>query len=31
MASNPHSLQGIRSFAEFMLREIERAYPGKLA
>jgi hypothetical protein len=28
--SNPHNLQGIRSFAEFLTREIERAYPGKL-
>ena len=28
MASNPHGLQGIRSFAEFLIREIERAYPG---
>jgi hypothetical protein len=29
-ASNPHNLQGLRSFAEFLIREIERAYPGKL-
>lgn len=28
--SNPHNLQGIPSFAEFLIREIERAYPGKL-
>lgn len=28
--SNPHNLQGIRSFAEFLIREIERAYPNKL-
>jgi hypothetical protein len=27
-ASNPHRLQGIRSFAEFLVREIEHAYPG---
>lgn len=27
---NPHHLQGIRSFAEFLIREIERAYPGSL-
>lgn len=26
--TNPHNLQGIRSFAEFLIREIERAYPG---
>jgi hypothetical protein len=30
LASNPHSLQGLRSFAEFLIGEIERAYPGKL-
>jgi hypothetical protein len=30
-ASNPHNLQGIRSFAEFLIGEIERAYPGHLA
>ena len=30
-ASNPHNLQGIRSFAEFLIQEIERAYPGHLA
>lgn len=29
-ASNPHRLQGIRSFAEFLISEIERAYPGRL-
>jgi len=29
-SSNPHNLQGIRSFAEFIVREIERAYPGHL-
>lgn len=29
--SNPHSLQGIQSFAEFLISEIERAYPGSLA
>lgn len=29
-SSNPHSLQGIRSFAEFLICEIERAYPGCL-
>lgn len=28
--SNPHNLQGVRSFAEFLLREIERFYPGSL-
>ncbi|MEI6338582.1 MAG: hypothetical protein WCQ57_08385 [Verrucomicrobiota bacterium] len=26
--SNPHILQGIRSFAEFLIREIEIVYPG---
>lgn len=30
MASNPHNLQGIRSFAAFLIHEIESAYPGKL-
>jgi len=30
-ASNPHNLQGIRSFAEFLIGEIDRAYPGSLA
>ena len=29
--SNPHSLQGIYSFAEFLIREIEKAYPGALS
>lgn len=29
-SSNPHGFQGIRSFAEFLIREIERAYPGSL-
>lgn len=29
--SNPHNLQGIRSFAEFLIREIEHAYPGSLS
>ncbi len=29
-ASNPHNLQGIRSFAAFLIDEIERAYPGAL-
>ncbi len=28
--SNPHNLHGIRSFAEFLICEIERDYPGKL-
>lgn len=28
--SNPHNLQGVRSFAEFLIGEIERAYPGRL-
>ena len=28
--SNPHNLQGILSFAEFVIAEIERTYPGKL-
>ena len=28
--SNPHNLQGIRSFAAFLIREIEQAYPGHL-
>ncbi len=28
--SNPHDLKGIRSFAEFLVREIERTYPGSL-
>jgi hypothetical protein len=30
-SSNPRNLQGIRSFAEFLIGEIERAYPGHLA
>lgn len=29
--SNPHNLKGIRSFAAFLIDQIERAYPGKLA
>ena len=29
-ASNPQNLQGIRSFADFLITEIERAYPGSL-
>lgn len=28
--SNPHNLQAIRSFAEFLIREIEHAYPNAL-
>lgn len=28
--SNPHDLQGIRSFAEFLIDQIERAYPNLL-
>ena len=28
--SNPQNLQGTRSFAEFLIREIEKAYPGRL-
>lgn len=28
--SNPHNLQGIRSFAQFLIEEIEQAYPGQL-
>jgi len=27
---NPHNLQGIRSFAAFLIEQIERAYPGLL-
>jgi hypothetical protein len=27
---NPHNLKGIRSFAEFLIGEIERVYPGSL-
>lgn len=30
MNSNPQNLQGIRSFAAFLVGEIERAYPGSL-
>ena len=30
-SSNPHNLQNIRSFAAFLIDQIERAYPGKLA
>jgi hypothetical protein len=29
--SNPHNLTGVRSFAEFLISEIERAYPESLA
>jgi len=29
-SSNPHNLQGIRSFAEFLIAEIEKAYPRDL-
>lgn len=29
-STNPHNLQGIRSFADFLIAEIERAYPGSL-
>ncbi len=28
--SNPHNLQGLGCFADFLIGEIERAYPGKL-
>lgn len=28
--SNPHQLQGIRSFAEFLIQQLEQAYPGHL-
>lgn len=28
--SNPHNLQGLGRFADFLVREIEKAYPGKL-
>lgn len=28
--SNPHNLQGIRSFAQFLISEIDSAYPGHL-
>lgn len=30
-SSNPHNLQGIRSFARFLIEQIELAYPGKLS
>lgn len=30
-SSNPHNLQGIRSFAAFLIQQIEQAYPGKLS
>lgn len=30
-SSNPHNLHDIRSFAKFLIAEIERAYPGKLS
>lgn len=30
-SSNPHNLAGIRSFAEFLIDQIERAYPGLLS
>jgi hypothetical protein len=29
-SSNPHNLQGIQSFAAFLVDQIERAYPGAL-
>ena len=29
-SSNPHNLLGIRRFAEFLISEIERVYPGSL-
>ena len=29
-ASNPHNLQGVRSFAAFLIDQIERAYPNTL-
>jgi hypothetical protein len=29
-STNPHNLQGIGSFANFLIGEIERAYPGSL-
>ena len=28
--SNPHALAGIRSFADFLIGELEKSYPGKL-
>ena len=28
--SNPHNLQGVRSFAAFLIEQIEHAYPGAL-
>jgi hypothetical protein len=30
-SSNPHNLQGIRSFAQFLIEQIELAYPGSLS
>ena len=30
-SSNPHNLQGIRSFAAFLIEQIEQAYPDKLS
>lgn len=30
-SSNPHNLQGIRSFAAFLIEQIEQAYPGRLS
>ena len=30
-SSNPHKLQGIGRFADFLINELERAYPGALA
>ena len=29
--SNPHGLQGVLKFTDFLISEIERAYPGKLS
>lgn len=29
--SNPHNLQGIRCFADFLISEIESAFPGRLS
>lgn len=29
--ANPHNLQGIGSFAEFLIEQVEKVYPGKLA
>ncbi len=28
--SNPHNIRGIRSFAEFLIQQIEQVYPGNL-